>query len=385
MKLLVVAGEASGDRHGAALLHHLQRQVPNLETYGIGGHLMLQQGLRPYHMLDALQVHGLVEVLRHLPRLYRILWNLRDSLDEEKPDAVLLVDYPGFNLKLAAYAKSRGIPVLFFNSPQVWAWRKGRIHKIAAIVDKLIVQFPFEEELYASTPVDAKFWGHPLLETLPDPSDVLAFRDALGIAREKRVVALGPGSRPSELERHLPVLLEAAALLNQQLPDLHFLLPIAHGLKLEEARQQAQGFPVQVVEGNFELCVHVATVAAVASGTATLQTGLAGVPFVLIYKVAPVSFWLAQQMAEVEHLGIVNILAKREIIPELLQNDLTPSNLAAHLSTLLTDPAVYSRTQDDLEQVRQMLGEPGAYARAAADYVAYLEQRQVLRSPRTPS
>ena len=231
MKILMVAGEASGDSHGANLINELRQIYADADIYGIGGTKMIQQGLRPYYTIDSLQVHGLIEVIRHLPRLYQILWNLRDSMDEEKPDVVILVDYPGFNLKLAAYAKKRNIPVVLFSSPQVWAWRRKRIYKIAKVVDKLIVLFPFEEAIYKEIGVDVSFVGHPQADkTVIDDRYLLEFRNQYHFEGETPLVTLAPGSRPSEVSRHLPVIIQALPLIKEKIPNVQFILPIADTL-----------------------------------------------------------------------------------------------------------------------------------------------------------
>ena len=376
MKLLVVAGEASGDQHGGALVAQLRRQLPDLELYGIGGMHLLQQGLRPYYMLDALQVHGLVEVVRHLPRLYQILWHLVDSIEQEKPDALLLVDYPGFNLKLAERAHKQGVPVLFYNSPQVWAWRKGRLKKVIAYVDKLVVLFPFELELYQGTRVEADFWGHPLLEQNLLEWDPTQFLQEHHLPLDGLKITLAPGSRPSELKQHLPILLEMVRQWRG--PEAIFLLPLAPGLAVDAVVADIAELPIRLLPGKFEECLRSSQAAVVASGTASLQAGLAEIPFVLIYRVAPLSFWLAQRLTQVPFLGMVNILAKKEIIPEVLQDELTPERLNRELIDLLENTTRRHQIQQELRAVREMLGDPGAYERAASGYLSFLQRRGVV-------
>ncbi len=366
----MVAGEASGDQHGAELIRFISSSVSNLEIYGIGGQRMLAQGLRPYYMLDSLQVHGLVEVLRHLPRLYQILWNLVDSIREEKPDALLLVDYPGFNLKLAKKAKSMGIPVMMYNSPQVWAWRKGRLKQIIQCIDKLVVLFPFELELYENTRVEANFWGHPLVKKHHLEETVLRFRKTILTAPENKVVTLAPGSRPSEIRQHLPVILEAVR--RGKFQNIDFVLPLADSLDFQEISEQLKELPIKILHGKFEECIEASDAAIIASGTASLQAGLAIVPYVLIYRVSPISFWIAKKLALVPFLGILNLLAKKEVVKELLQDDFTPENLIHELRNILDDEVANQRIRNEMGRVREMLGDPGAYQRAAEDYLQYI-------------
>ena len=365
MKALMVAGESSGDAHGAALMAALKKHFSPLTVYGIGGPLMLQQGLQPYYTMEALRVHGLVELLPHLPRLYKILWHLRDSLLAEQPDFAILIDYPGFNLKLAAHIKHQNIPLFWFSSPQVWAWRAGRIHKIAQFVDEIFVLFPFEEAIYQEVGMKVHFVGHPCLEDSMPAAQIQQFKEKHRLASP--VIALALGSRPSELKHHLPIVLEAIALLKNQGMRAQYILPVAESLDKTwvERCLQDSAVPIVAVQGAFMECVHAADLAIVASGTATLQTGLASTPFVIIYKVSHLTYWLARFLSPLPHLGMVNILAQRLIVPELLQQELTPANLAQVVLKLWNDVPFRQKMVQDLSILRSQLGTPGAYARTA--------------------
>ena len=217
MKLMMVAGEVSGDVHGEGLIRSLRQNHVDADLFGIGGKKMLREGFRPYFMLDTLQAHGLVELAGHLPRLYKTLWRMRDALEEENPDALILIDYPGFNLKLAAFASEKGIPVIFFNSPQIWAWRKGRLDTIKRVVDKMIVLFPFEKKIYQQAGVDVSWGGHPLLDDIVQESDSAEFRKNSGLRTDLPLLTIAPGSRPSEMRKHLPTILEALSEIEKKL------------------------------------------------------------------------------------------------------------------------------------------------------------------------
>ena len=214
MKLMMVAGEVSGDAHGAGLIRCLRKFHEYADIFGIGGEKMLKEGLRPYFMLETLQTHGIVEVVKHLPRLYQTLSRMSQALEEERPDALILIDYPGFNLKLAAYASKTGVPVIFFNSPQIWAWRKGRLNTIKRVVDKMIVLFPFEEKIYQQAGVDVNCVGHPLLDEIQNENDSGTLRKKFGLQSNIPLLTIAPGSRPSEIQRHLPILLETLPQTN---------------------------------------------------------------------------------------------------------------------------------------------------------------------------
>ena len=298
------------------------------------------------------------------------MWNLAESIREEKPDALLLIDYPGFNLKLAKKAKSLGIPVMMFNSPQVWAWRKGRLKQIISCIDKLVVLFPFELELYENTRVEANFWGHPLVKENHSEETVQKFRATILTAPENKVVTLAPGSRPSEIHQHLPVILEVVRRGDFQ--NIDFVLPLADGLDYQAVVDQIGGLPIKVMQGEFEECIAASDAAIVASGTASLQAGLAIVPYVLIYRVSPISFWIAQKLALVPFLGILNLLAKKQVVKELLQDDFTPENLVRELRNILENEEANQRIRNEMRRVREILGQPGAYQRAADDYLKYI-------------
>lgn len=373
MKILMVAGEPSGDAHGAALMKALKPHFSELTVYGIGGTAMLQQGLQAYYTLEALRVHGLVELLPHLPRLYKILWHLRDSLLEEKPDLAILIDYPGFNLKLAKQIKCQNIPVLWFSSPQVWAWRAGRVHQIARFVDEIFVLFPFEEKIYRDVGMKVHFVGHPCLEDSVSAPQIQHFKETHGLASP--LIALALGSRPMELKQHLPVVLEAMALLEAQGMKAQYVFPVAESLDRAwvESFLKDSPVPILALQGAFMESIHAADLAIVASGTATLQTGLALTPFVIVYKVSRLTYWLARRLSPLPYFGMVNILAKRLIVPELLQQDFTPANVAQEILKLWQDPPLRQQMVQELSTIRAQLGTPGAYQRTAQHIEAFVK------------
>jgi len=383
MKLMMVAGEMSGDNHGGALLAGLNRRLQGLDVFGIGGPRMRAAGLRLIHDLSELQAHGLFELLVHLPRLYRVLWRMEALLDSERPDAVVLIDYPGFNLKLAEAAKRRGIPVLYYSSPQIWAWRGGRIKTVARTVAKIIVLFPFEEALYRKAGVDAEFLGHPLVGEAAPQDQVAALQARLGGAEGLPVAALIPGSRPAELKRILPALLDGVRLIEQAGWHGRWILPLAPNLDGQAVSQQVAeaGVPVRVEPGSFLPTLKLARFALVASGTASMQVALAGIPCVVVYRVAPLSWWVGRPFAYVRHFAMVNILAGREIVTELLQNDLTPERVRDAFLALARDPERQAAVRQALAETTAALGAPGAYGRAADSIASYLQGRRVSAVP----
>ena len=367
MKLMMVAGEVSGDVHGEGLIRSLRQNHADADLFGIGGKKMLREGFRPYFMLDTMQAHGFVELAGHLPRLYKTLWRMRDALEEESPDALVLIDYPGFNLKLAAYASEKGIPVIFFNSPQIWAWRKGRLDKIKRVVDKMIVLFPFEEEIYQQAGVDVSWVGHPLLDEIGQESDSAALRENCGLRADLPLLAIAPGSRPSEMRKHLPTMLEALPEIEKKIGEFQCILPVAESLDFDEVRRKASSSSVYVavVPEQFLESVKASDAAVIASGTASLQTGLALKPFVIVYRVSPLTYMIARLLAETKYIGMVNVLADKEIVPELLQNEFTVSSITDHAVRLLQDHDYRGTMISELKKIGLKLGEPGAYRRAA--------------------
>ena len=367
MKLMIVAGEVSGDVHGEGLIRSFRQNHADADLFGIGGKKMLREGFRPYFMLDTMQAHGFVELAGHLPRLYKTLWRMRDALEEESPDALVLIDYPGFNLKLAAYASEKGIPVIFFNSPQIWAWRKGRLDTIKRVVDKMIVLFPFEEEIYQQADVDVSWVGHPLLDEIVQESDSTALRENCGLRADLPLLAIAPGSRPSEMRKHLPTMLEALPEIEKKIGEFQCILPVAESLDFDEVRRKASSSSVYVavVQEQFLESVRASDAAVIASGTASLQTGLALKPFVIVYRVSPLTYMIARLLAETKYIGMVNVLADKEIVPELLQNEFTVSSITDHAVRLLQDHDYRGTMISELKKIGVKLGEPGAYRRAA--------------------
>ncbi len=367
MKLMMVAGEVSGDVHGEGLIRSLRQNHADADLFGIGGKKMLREGFRPYFMLDTMQAHGFVELAGHLPRLYKILWRMRDALEEERPDALILIDYPGFNLKLAAYARAKGIPVVFFNSPQIWAWRKGRLSTIKNVVDKMIVLFPFEEKIYQQAGVDVNWVGHPLLDEVQQENDSSTFRESYGLRDDLPILAIAPGSRPSEMRRHLPTLLRALPEIEKKIGKFQCILPVTETLNYDEVRNKTESsaVPVTMVPEQFIESIRACDAAVIASGTASLQTGLALKPFVIVYHVAPLTYLIARLLADTKYIGLVNVLADKEIVPELLQNQFTVSRITDVAVRLLQDQDYRGTMISELKKIGPMLGENGAYSKAA--------------------
>lgn len=366
-RILISAGEASGDRLGAGLARALRELRPDVELVGMGGDEMASAGVRLVQHASEVAVVGFVEVLRHLPAIRRAMASLAGLLDRERPDVVVPVDFPDFNLRLAARAHTRGVPVVYYVSPQVWAWRRGRVRTIRSIVRRMLVLFPFESTFYASEGVPVTFVGHP---AAADESaiDAVALRRTVGLPADGPVVALLPGSRHGEVTRHLPILLDAARRLRERAASASFLVPRARTLPpgLLEGMVAASGLSGVVVhEGDYPAVLKLCAAGAVASGTATLDAALAGLPTVVVYRMQALSYRLARRLVEVPHIALPNLVAGRRIFPELVQDDFTPEAVAATIAAWLENNDESRRVREALGELRATLCGAGAFDRAA--------------------
>jgi len=367
-QVMIVAGEASGDLHGANLIRALRRQIPSVEVSGMGGSELAQAGVTILVDAAQLAVVGIIEVLSHLKEIRRAFRILTRHLTEARPDLLILVDYPDFNFLLARKAKRLGIPVLYYISPQIWAWRTGRVKKIKRLVDRMAVILPFEEEFYNRHGVKVDFVGHPLMDAVATsiPRETYLRRHKVDPGR--KVVGLLPGSRKKEIRMMLPIFLEAARIIAKQHPQTTFLLACAP--TLEEKDLAALGvddsrLDLRVVFDQRYEMMHACDAAMAASGTVTLELAILGVPMAVAYKVSPVTFFLGRRLIKVEHAALVNLVAGRRLVPELLQDDAEPEPLARVVTRFLEDQEEAARIREGLAEVRQRLGSPGASERAA--------------------
>jgi lipid-A-disaccharide synthase len=366
-EVLLVAGEASGDMHGADLLAALRARLPDVRVRGIGGARLRAQGMQTVIDTTAVSTMGLVEARERLGAVWRAYRTMRRLVRKARPDLLVLIDFAEFNLALAGVAHRRGVPVLYYISPQVWAWRRGRVRKIARRVDRLAVVFPFELPLYAGTRVRADFVGHPLLDRVHATRDRAATLAAHGLDPDARLIALLPGSRPKEMHLLLPAMAEAAVRLMAR-GDCQAVLVLAETLSHADIAVSMRGavLPMPVVSGDTYNLVHASDVVLVASGTATLETALLERPMVIVYRTAPLTFALARWLVSVPFIGMPNLIAERPVVPELLQDDATADRMTAEVARFLDDPAYAAATRTALAELRPALGGGGAAERAAA-------------------
>ncbi|MFQ5664252.1 MAG: lipid-A-disaccharide synthase [Terriglobia bacterium] len=368
---LIVAGEASGDRHGAALAETLPRHLP-VAWFGLGGDAMAAAGVELISHARTVNVLGIVEILRHLPRVYGVFRQLLAEVDRRRPRFAVLIDFPDFNLRLARPLHRRRIPVVYFIAPQAWAWRPGRLKLLRRYTRKLICIFPFEESFFRHAGLEVEYVGHPLVDRARPGLDRGEFFQRYNLCPDRPTVALLPGSRNQELARHLPVLLEAAARLCRE-RRLQFTLVQANTVDpalLKALLARGGNLPLRVIEDNPYNAVAWADLAVISSGTATVEALLLETPMVVVYRVAALSWWVGKLLVRTPHYSMVNLIAEQRLVPELIQRDFAPERLAAEVARLLDHPERRSRIQKELRRVKQRLGPPGAIERASRAVVA---------------
>lgn len=371
-RIFIVCGEESGDLHGSSLMAALKSLNPSIEFSGMGGERMRRLGLTGPDSREV-SVVGAIEVIGKLPKIWDTFKTLKAMLASARFDCVVLIDFPDFNLRIAKEAKRLGVPVIYYISPQVWAWRKGRVKTIASLVDKMLVVFPFEVPIYKKAGVDVEYVGHPLLDVVDSGVDKAASRRSLGLPAESAVVALLPGSRTGEIERLLPPMLKAGALIAKGLEKKpSFVMPAAMSIDDGLLDRHLKGAPidVKVVRNSMHAALRAADAAIVASGTATLETALIGSPMVIIYRMAPVSYAIAKALVGVKDVGLPNIVAGKRIVAELIQNEATPERIAEETLAILNDEARKSSIAAAYNEVRKSLGGKGAAERAAKAVLA---------------
>lgn len=365
-RILISAGEASGDIHAAAVTAAIKKIDSSAEVFGMGGDALRNAGGEVLFDIKDHGVMGFVEVLKKLPDLFKLRDDFEKVMDERKPDCLITVDYPGFNMKLAKLAHDKGIPVVSYIAPSAWAWHKSRAKKVAKIVDKVACIFPFEYDVYKEAGAHVEFVGHPLVDIVK-PSmtkeEAMAFA---GKEEGKKLILLMPGSRLMEIEKMLPTLLEAAKIIKKQLPEVSFVMPRAGTIPISllEEKIQASGLDVKITEGNNYDLFSVADLALATSGTVTLEAALCGLGSVIVYKTNPVTYFIAKLLVNIPHIGLPNIVAAKSVVPELIQNDFTPAKVAREALALLESKR-NAKMKEDLAYVKERLGKPGAVGRVA--------------------
>lgn len=367
-KIMIVAGEESGERYGAMLVEALKAKSKDIDFTGMGGEGMKKAGVDLLCDIKKLSVVGLIEVLSNIRSVLKALKKLKRKLLKERHDLLILIDFPEFNIRLAKFAKRIGVKILYFISPQVWAWRKKRVKVLARLVDQMIVIFPFEVGFYKEAGIKAEFVGHPLLDIMDLNVNQGSVRKELGLDDHQTLIGLFPGSRRSEVSRILPTMLQGAILLRKNFSDLNFIIPVARGLgkgfidrfleKIEAPR------PFVFYDRYYEV-LDAIDLGVVASGTATVEMAMMRKPMVIVYKLHPLTYLIGRMFVRIESFGMVNLIAGRKIVPELLQNDFTDKKLYENVKVFLEDHAEVEKVKDELKEVKEKLGKEGMFERSA--------------------
>jgi lipid-A-disaccharide synthase len=359
--LLFSAGESSGDQHAANMFLEIKKHQPDIKAIGMGGAKMAQAGVDIRYDSAGIGVIGVVEVLKHYGEIRRALTLMKRIIDTERPDLLVCVDYKEFNFKLAKYAKQQGIKVLFYVSPQVWAWRAGRVKAYGKVIDMMAVIFPFEIPYYEAENVPVRYVGHPSVDKVHPQYTKAEDMARFGLDVNKRVVGLLAGSRANEIKRLLPVMLAAAALVHERFPDCQFILPQADSISDDLLAEYLTDAPVQVTVIKqqpydvMQCCDAIMTT----SGTATLEIALLTLPMVICYKLSPLTYWLGRLLVKTKFIGLPNIVAGKSIVREFIQHEATAENLAAEVTRMLTDEDYCTTMRENLADVKQRLGQGG--------------------------
>ncbi len=366
-KVVIVAGEASGDLHGANLMKELRKIEPGLSLRGVGGDRLREAGVELMADVSRMGVVGITEVLFRIPLILKTFFKLKEIFQKDKPDLLILIDYSGFNLPLARAAKKKGIKILYFISPQVWASRKGRIRTIRETVDRMAVIIPFEAALYKKEGVNADFIGHPLVDNVRVQYTRPEAMRHFNLDEAGPIVSILPGSRPGEVKRLLPLMLETALILKRSYPAAQFLLPLASTLNPEDVLEMVKGVAlnVRIIREETYEALGISDVAMVASGTATLETALLEIPMIIVYKVSGLTYQIGKRFVYIDRIGLVNIIAGKSVVPEFIQGEARPKEMARALADLLADQKARETMIGELKKVRAALGDPGASGRAA--------------------
>lgn len=374
---MIVAGEASGDIYGADLAREALKLDPNLQFFGIGGARMREAGIETLVDSAEMAVVGLVEVLKHFNVISAAFLKLKKILLDEPPALLILIDYPGFNLRLAKVARKAGVKVLYYISPQIWAWRQGRVRKIARLVDHMAVILPFEAPFYEKAGVPVSFVGHPMTDMVKTHLDRNEAAASFGLDPIHKIVGLFPGSRRNEIERLLPVIIDSAIQLKERFPEIQFVLPLASTLNVEAIAPQltAAGLDVTITRERIHDMIRACDAIISVSGTVTLEIALVGTPLVIIYKLSSLTYQLAKRLVKVPNIGLCNIVAGETVVKELIQDDANKNTISTEIGTILTDSTYDGSIRHKLAEIRSKLGDGGASRNVARLTLSMMESK----------
>ncbi len=364
-RVMISAGEASGELYGALLSRAIKRIWPDTEIIGIGGNRMRGEGV---HLIASISgAIGLTETMRHWREIIKSFKKAKEALVRQKPDILVLIDYPDFNIALAKKAKSAGVPILYYVSPQVWAWRAGRVKRIASLVNKIAVLFPFETDIYKNAGLPCEFVGHPIAETIdpeldPGTETKEELKKKLGLDPSRLVISLLPGSRPTEIKQHQPLIKEVAEKIHNEFPEIQIIVPLVSGTKLKGDLPNY----IKVLHDHTSKAVTCSEATAVASGTATLETALLGTPMVVFYKLSPLTIFFGKLLVKVRFISLVNLLSGKEVVVELIQKNATAEKIFSELKKIMNNHEYRQNMISNLQKIREIMGEKTASSRVAS-------------------
>jgi len=359
-KVMISAGEPSGELYGALLSREIRKRWPDTDIFGIGGVRMEKEGVSLIAPIS--NVMGITEAFKHVWDIRKHYRSAREAMIKKSPDILVLIDYPDFNLALAKKAKAIGIPILYYVSPQVWAWRRWRIKKISSLVNKIALILPFEADYYRDAGLPCEFVGHPLVEIIGIDKSKGELKRMLGLDPERPVISLLPGSRPGEIQRHMQVIKDIAAKVNKEMPEFQLVIPLAPGTGVSEEVKDY----IRVIKNRTKEVVACSEVSAVASGTATLEAALLGTPMVVFYKVSPVTFFIGKLLVKVKYASLVNLLAGEEVVLEFIQNEAAADNIFSEIRKILTDTAYRYSMISNFHKIKELIGAKRASERTAS-------------------
>jgi lipid-A-disaccharide synthase len=367
--IAIIAGEASGELHGSNLVKEIKRFKPETKFFGIGGDKMQNEGVETLYHIRQMSFLGFVEIIKHIPFIKKVFRDIEAKIFEKKPDALILIDYPGFNLRLAEKVRKilgKKIKIIYYISPQIWAWGKGRVKKIAQLIDKMIVVFPFEEEIYKKAGVDVTFVGHPILEALKFNIDKTSFLKQNNLDEDKQLLGLLPGSRLQELNALFPVMIETYKRIKEKLSNFQVVVGVAPTIDVEAYKKfLPSNSDIKLLQNSTYGVMKYSNLVIVASGTATLETACWGTPMIVVYKVSNISWYLGRMLVSIKNIALPNIIAGETIVPEILQHNVNVQRLTEEVLKILQDDKLYSEIKNKLSSVKSKLGEIGASKRAA--------------------
>ncbi|MBI4698515.1 MAG: lipid-A-disaccharide synthase [Nitrospirae bacterium] len=359
-KVMISAGEASGELYGALLSREIKRLWPDVKIIGIGGKRMKSEGV---HLIASVSgAFGFTETIRHWGHIKNAFKKAKETLIRAKPDILVLIDFPDFNMALAKKAKAAGIPILYYVSPQVWAWRSGRARKIASLVNKIAVLFPFEVDIYRNTGLECEFVGHPIAETINFTQTKEELKEMLGLDPSKKAITILPGSRATEIRRHQLLVKEVAEKIHESFPEIQIIVPLVSGTHLDINLPDY----VRIMYDRTSEAVASAEASAVASGTATLETALLGTPMVVFYRVSPISVFIVRMLIKIRFISLVNILSGKEVVRELIQKDATSEKIFSELKRIITDDVYRQEMTSNLQKIKNIMGGKTASGRVAS-------------------